>query len=153
MEIRSYKKDIKLAICIPQKELEKELAHGSAYIAVLKFFTQRPSFDTIWSCLNQEWDVDCDFWMSLIDPRHVVIWFDDAKELDVALARNNKLFMGICFKIFRWMPGFSTKIDPRVHEVWIDIPFLKYEYFTPYLFQSIGDDIGQYLAMDAARYH
>lgn len=39
--------------------------------------------------------------MSLLDPRHVVIWFNDAKELDITLARNNKFIMVISFKIFR----------------------------------------------------
>lgn len=36
-----------------------------------------------------------------MDPKYVVIWFDDGKDLDVSLARNNKFFMGISFKIFQ----------------------------------------------------
>lgn len=65
-----------------------------------------------------------------MDQRHVVIWFDDAKELDIALVWNNKFIMGINFKIFRWRPSLSTKEDTKIVPVWIDILFLKYEYFS-----------------------
>lgn len=71
--------------------------------------------------------------MSLIDPRHVAIWFDDDKELDLALARSNGSFLGIHFKIFHWRPVFSTKVDSRFIPVWVQIPYLKYEFCPSFL--------------------
>lgn len=141
MEVISYQKGGKHTICFPQKELEKEHAYMSNHMAVLKFSTQRPSFDTIRCYIINEWYVNCDLKMNLMDPRHVIIWFNNAKEIDVALTKN-KFFMGISFKIFRWRPGFNTKADPRVLQVLIGIPFLKYEYFSPPFLKEIGDNIG-----------
>lgn len=50
--------------------------------------------------------------MSLMDLGHVTICFDDAKEVDLALAWSYRSFIGINFKMYHWTPGFSTKIDP-----------------------------------------
>lgn len=76
--------------------------------------------------------------MSLMDQRHVAIWFDDTKELDLALARSYKSFLGINFKIFRWRLGFSTKVDPRFIPVWVEIPYLKYEFFASLFLRQLG---------------
>lgn len=79
----------------------------------------------------------------------MVICFDDTKELDVALAMNCLYFMRISFKIFRWRPDFNIKLDPGIVPVLVDIPYLKYEYLSLPILKAIGDDIGQFLAMDA----
>lgn len=35
--------------------------------------------------------------------------------------------------------------------IWVDISYLRYEYFGPFL-KAIGNEIGQFLAMDGATY-
>lgn len=82
--------------------------------------------------------------MSLMDRRHVVIRFDDENDLDLSLARNHRFFLGIGFEIFKWRPGFSIQSDPRIVPIWIDLPFLKFEFLAPSLMKAIGDNIGQF---------
>lgn len=71
------------------------------------------------------------FETSLMNPKYVAIWFDDEKELDLALAWNYRFFLGINFKIFQWRPGFNTKVDPKFILVWVEISFSRYEFFAP----------------------
>lgn len=87
---------------------------------------------------NQRLESRGGFEMSLMDPRHGAIWFNDAKELDMVLARSYKLFLGINFKIFRWRLGFNTKVDPSFIPVWVEIPYLKYDFSPPFL-KAIGN--------------
>lgn len=78
----------------------------SAHMVVLKFSMERPDFQTIRSCIIKDWNLEGGFEMSLIDLRHVTIWFDEDKELDLSLARSYRSFIGISFKIFFWRPRF-----------------------------------------------
>lgn len=86
--MRSYKKDVKHAICFLYKELDKEHAIVSTYMVVLKFASLKPNFHIIKSCIIQGWDLKRDFRMSLMDPKYVLFYFENYKELDLVLARN-----------------------------------------------------------------
>lgn len=123
-----------------------------AHMAVLKFCNDRPNFQTIKAYIIKDWNLDGGFEVSLMHPIRVVFLFDDKKELVLALTRSYRSFLGINFKIFQWRPGLSTKVDLRFIPVWVEIPFLKYEFFTPAFLKAIGYEIGLYLAMDVASY-
>lgn len=82
----------------------------------------------------------------------MIIWFEDEKELNIALAQNHMIIMGIHFRICRWKPSFSTAADPRMVPIWVDLLYLKYEYFAPPFLKAIGNEIGHFLAMDGVTY-
>lgn len=125
----------------------------SSHLGILKFSFQRPYLATIISCLTSDWNVNGDFYMSLMDPRYVAISFEKERELDLALARNNRYVRGITCKIFIWIPGFSTRYDPRTVLVWLELPNLAYEYFAQSILKVIGDYLGHYLEMDKSTYN
>lgn len=112
------------------KELNTEHAIMSAHMVVFKFSMSRSDFQTIKS----------DIHMSLMDRRYVLIWFEYEKKLDMELATNYRLFLGINFKTFSWRLVFNTNSSQRIVPVWVEIPYLKYKLFSLSFFKAIRDE-------------
>ncbi|KAF5184552.1 hypothetical protein FRX31_025860 [Thalictrum thalictroides] len=134
----------------PKKDLEKGQHFIASKVVVFKFSTQRPSLSLIRNAIQKDWNIEGDFTLGLLDPRHVLASFETETETEIlkALAKYNCQVMGTRFKTFRWHTGFSLKQDPAMAPVWVDLLKLPLEFFYPSLLKSIGNGLGSFVSID-----
>ncbi|KAF5184491.1 hypothetical protein FRX31_025922 [Thalictrum thalictroides] len=126
---RAYRKEGKLAISFSKEDIEKGQKYISSKSVVLKFSAERPHLNLIRNNIFKDWNIEGNFTLGLLDPRHVLLSFEKEEEINKALSRYNCQIMGRRFKEFRWHPGFSFKKDPNLAPIWIDILKLPLHFF------------------------
>ncbi|KAF5196880.1 hypothetical protein FRX31_013533, partial [Thalictrum thalictroides] len=105
----TYRKDGKLAIAFSKDDIEKGQTYISAKSVVLKFSAERPHLNLIRNTIHKDWNIEGNFTLGLLDPKHVLLSFESEAEIKKALSRYNCQVMGIRFKNFRKkFPGKLT---------------------------------------------
>ncbi|KAF5203217.1 hypothetical protein FRX31_007195, partial [Thalictrum thalictroides] len=92
---RAYKKEGKLAISFSKEDIEKGQKFISSKSVVLKFSAERTHLNLIRNNIHKDWNIQGNFSLGLLDPRHVLLTFEQEAEINKALSRYNVQIMGI----------------------------------------------------------
>lgn len=105
----------------------------------------RPAFADIKSYLTQRLKISPDFVISKLNPRHLLLRFDNDEDFMKLLLQKNLYIRGFLFHFFRWTPDFSFDMDPPTVPVWIGFPDLPANLYHEECLYSIAGNFGSVL--------
>ncbi|KAF5201936.1 hypothetical protein FRX31_008476, partial [Thalictrum thalictroides] len=83
---RSYHKEGHIAISFSKEDIEKGQNYIFSKSVVLKFSAERPSLNLIRNSITKDWNILGNFTLGLLDPRHVLLTFEQDSEINKALS-------------------------------------------------------------------
>lgn len=86
--------------------------------------------------------------MGLRDNRTLLVRFEHASDMVMALSRDQTSIGDDTFKVFRWAHCMNGDFDAAITPVWIALPQLQDRCWFPKFFVEAGNSIGTFLRVD-----
>lgn len=96
------------AVFFTKEEFQRSLKPFE-YAIIAKCSYGRPPIPEVKTCLMQWLSISRDFILSNMNPKHLLIRFDDEEDFIKLFLRNNLYVKGF---LFRWTPDFHFNEDP-----------------------------------------
>lgn len=139
--------DGEIAIEISDSDVEK-VDEMFSTIVIIKFWKDRPPLDQIYKDIVERWGVVGRFAMRLRDNRTLLVRFENASDMVMALSCDNTFIREDSFKLYRWVHCVDGDVDAGITPVWIALPQLPDRCWFPNFFKEAGNSLGTFLRVD-----
>ncbi|KAL3642271.1 hypothetical protein CASFOL_013086 [Castilleja foliolosa] len=115
---------------------------------IMKFSSGRPSLHDVKMHVKQNWNLNTDPVISLLDARHFLIIAANQSDMIKAQSQDSHKINASMFRLFRWQRDYDFVRDSTMIPVWISLPKLPLIYMNPSFLEKIGNMLGNFLRVD-----
>ncbi|MQM20084.1 hypothetical protein Taro_053097 [Colocasia esculenta] len=107
-----------------------------------------PPFQEIRTHLTQRFPFKQDFFLSVLDARHLLIRLQNKEDFLLLLLKESMYIQGRIFYFFKWTMDFSPNKDSPIIPVWIELPALPANFYNTAMICTLARSIGPVLKVD-----